>query len=76
VRRIRFPADGGAANAAFLKGGAQGPNAVTTSVSATFWLETVQGQPGERQLQYSQTLPLTFNGLSWPRVTVRTLRKA
>ena len=67
---------GGTANTAFLKGGSQGPNAVTASVSATFWLETVQGQPAENQLQYSQTVLLNFNGLSWPHITVGTLRKA
>ncbi len=67
---------GGTANTAFLKGGPQGPNAVTASVVATFWLETVQGQPAENQLQYSQTVLLNFNGLSWPHVTVGTLRKA
>ena len=58
------------------KGGAQGPNAVTASVSATFWLETVQGQPAPSQLQYAQTVMLNFNGLSWPHITVGTLRKA
>ncbi len=67
---------GGTANTAFLKGGAQGPNAITASVSATFWLETVQGQPAASQLQYTQTVMLNFNGLSWPHVTVGTLRKA
>ncbi len=67
---------GGTANTAFLKGGPQGPNAVTASVVAMFWLETVQGQPAENQLQYSQTVLLNFNGLSWPHVTVGTLRKA
>ncbi len=67
---------GGTANTAFLKGGAQGPNAVSASVSATFWLETVQGQPAASQLQYSQTVVLNFNGLSWPHITVGTLRKA
>ena len=44
---------GGTANTAFLKGGPPGPNAVTASVVAMFWLETVQGQPAENQLQYS-----------------------
>ena len=67
---------GGTANTAFLKGGPQGPNAVTASVVSTFWLETVQGQPAESQLQYSQTVLLNFNGLSWPHITVGTLRKA
>ena len=67
---------GGTANTAFLKGGAQGPNAVTASVSATFWLETLQGQTAPTQLQYSQTVLLNFNTLSWPHITVGTLRKA
>ena len=67
---------GGTANTAFLKGGPQGPNAVAASVSAMFWLETVQGQPAESQLQYSQTVLLNFNGLNWPHITVGTLRKA
>ncbi len=67
---------GGTANTAFLKGGAAGPNAVAATVTATFWLETLQGQPAATQLQYSQTVLLNFNGLSWPHVTVGTLHKA
>jgi hypothetical protein len=67
---------GGTANTAFLKGGADGSNAVSVSVDATFWLETVQGQPAASQLQYAQTVLLNFNGLSWPHITVGTLRKS
>jgi len=67
---------GGTANTAFLRGGPQGPNAVTASVTAMFWLETLQGQTAPTQLQYSQTVLLNFNGLSWPHVTVGTLRKS
>ncbi len=67
---------GGTANTAFLKGGAQGPNAVAVSVNATFWLETLQGQTAPTQLQYAQTVLLNFNGLSWPHITVGTLRKS
>jgi hypothetical protein len=67
---------GGTANTAFLKGGPAGPNAVAATVSSTFWLETVAGTPGFQQLQYSQTVLLNFNGLSWPHITVATLRKA
>ena len=67
---------GGTANTAFLHGAGEGPNANAASVSATFWLETVEGQPAESQLQYSQTVLLNFNGLSWPHVTVGTLRKS
>lgn len=66
---------GGTANTAFLKGSAGGPNAVAVSVTATFWLETLQGQTTASQLQYSQTVLLNFNGLSWPHVTVGTLHK-
>jgi hypothetical protein len=66
---------GGTANTAFLKGTADGPNAVAARATATFWLETIQGDTAPRQLQYSQTVLLNFNGLSWPHVTVATLRK-
>jgi hypothetical protein len=67
---------GGTANTAFLKGGADGANADAVSVTATFWLETLQGQTAPTQLQYSQTVLLNFAGISWPHVTVGTLRKA
>ena len=66
---------GGTANTAFLKGGGGGPNAVSASVNATFWLETVEGNPVIHQLQYAQTVLLNFNGLSWPHITVATLRQ-
>jgi hypothetical protein len=66
---------GGTANTAFLKGAAAGPNAVSVSVNATFWLETLEGTPAVRQLQYAQTVLLNFNGLSWPHITVGTLRQ-
>ena len=61
---------GGIANTAFL-----GPNAGAVSVTATFWLETIQGESAPSQLQYSQTVLLHFGDLSWPHVTVGTLRK-
>jgi hypothetical protein len=67
---------GGTANTAFLKGGSKGPNAVAASATATFWLETLQGQSEPTQLQYSQIVLLNFNTLSWPHVTVGTLTKA
>jgi len=67
---------GGTANTAFLKGGPQGPNAVAVSVNATFWLQTLQGQTAPTQLQYAQTVLLNFNTLSWPHITVGTLRKS
>ncbi len=66
---------GGTANTAFLKGDAEGPNAVAATVTSTFWLETVKGTPDFRQLQYTQTVLLNFNGISWPHVTVATLRR-
>lgn len=69
-------AGGGIANTAFLKGTVHGPNADAVSVASTFWLETIQGQSAPSQLQYSQTVLLNFNGLSWPHITVGTLRKA
>ncbi len=66
---------GGEAETAFLQGSpAAGPNASVASVTATFWLETIQGTPNVLQLQYSQTVLLNFNGLSWPHVTVATLQ--
>jgi hypothetical protein len=55
-------------------------NAEVGQVSAIFWLETVQ-QPAPYvgreylQLQYTQTVLLNFQGLSWPHVTVATLLK-
>jgi hypothetical protein len=77
VTTIDLPTPGGGtANTAFLKGGADGPNATAVSVTATFWLETLQGQSAPTQLQYTQTVLLNFNGISWPHVTVGTLHKA
>ncbi len=66
---------GGTANTAFLKGAAGGSNAVAARVSATFWLETLQGQTSPTQLQYTQLVRLNFNGLTWPHITVATLHK-
>jgi len=65
---------GGTANTAFLQAG----NANASVVSATFWIETIEGPaggPDTVQLQYSQTVMLDFNGLRWPHVTVATLKK-
>lgn len=67
---------GGTSNTAFLAGGPSGPNANAGTVTSTFWLETIEGSPGSLQLQYSQTVLLNFNGLSWPHVTVATLKPA
>ncbi len=65
---------GGVANTSFLNGAAAGPNAQTTVAESTFWIETVKGTPNFLQLQYSQTVFLEFNGISWPHVTVGTLK--
>ncbi len=70
---------GGVANTAFLQGSpAGGPNAQSALVTSTFWIETLAGPAGHpdiQQLQYTQTVLLNFNRLSWPHVTVATLRK-
>jgi hypothetical protein len=42
-------AGGGDAETAFLQGGPAGPNANVASVTATFWLETIQGTPNTRR---------------------------
>lgn len=69
-------AGGGTANTAFLQGAAGGgPNAEAKLVTATFWIESIAGDPDFFQLQYTQTVLLNFNGLSWPHITVGTLRK-
>ena len=68
------PVGGGTDNIAFLQG-AGAPNANAFSVTSTFWLETVSQSSGIfTQLQYSQTVFLNFNGLTWPHVSVATLR--
>lgn len=68
---------GGTDNISFLVGTKDGPNANAAEMSAIFWIETVEehGKPPFHQLQYTQTVLLNFNGLSWPHVSVATLRK-
>lgn len=69
---------GGTSNIAFLDGAAGGPNAQAAQMDAIFWIETVQGDDKDDQrlqLQYTQTVLLNFNGLSWPHVSVATLHK-
>jgi hypothetical protein len=70
---------GGTANTAFLQGVPGGAaNADGAQVTAIFWIETVKGETGEPdflQLQYTQTVLLNFGGLSWPHVSVATLRR-
>lgn len=68
---------GGTDNIAFLQGTKDGPNANAAQVTAIFWIEQVKGQNGQDdffQLQYTQRVLLNFNGLSWPHITVATLR--
>jgi hypothetical protein len=71
---------GGTANTAFLEGNPHPghENADATQVEATFWIEEIAAdgrRPAFRQLQYTQTVMLDFNGLHWPHVTVGTLRQ-
>lgn len=78
VLAVSSPAFGGEpGNIPFLLGdrGKNDPNAQVTDVTATFWIERVQGADGQEthQLQYSQKVLLNFAGLSWPHVTVATL---
>jgi hypothetical protein len=75
-------AGGGTDNVAFLTGvgvsPAGGPNAVAALAEATFWIERVRGEYGNpdfNQLQYTQRVLLNFNRLSWPHITVATLRE-
>lgn len=51
------------------------PNADAVDLDAIFWIEKVQPATGPAflQLQYTQTLMLNFNGLSWPHVSVANL---
>ena len=69
---------GGVENMPFLVS-----NADAATVFATFWLETITSGAGHfLQLQYVQTVLLNFpilgttTNLSWPHVSVATLRKA
>jgi hypothetical protein len=66
------PRSVGTANTFFLT-----DNASADIVTATFWIEKVKRPGGGHflQLQYTQTVMLDFNGLSWPHVSVATLRK-
>jgi len=69
---------GGTDNIAFLQGGPAGPNADAAQMTAIFWIERVAAGPhgpAFLQLQYTQTVLLNFKRLSWPHVSVATLRK-
>jgi hypothetical protein len=69
---------GGADNIAFLTGSripAGAPNARVSRVTATFWIERVrEGGNESDQLQYPQRVLLDFRNLSWPHISVATLR--
>ncbi|HBF29938.1 heme-binding protein [Rhizobium sp.] len=71
---------GGTANIAFLVGKGTPPtggsNADVPTVTTTFWIEDCTDKDGNNfvQLQYTQLVLLNFDGLSWPHVTVGTLR--
>jgi hypothetical protein len=71
-------AGGGVDNIAFLAGNAPAnANALAAEIEATFFIETVADPSGSTflQLQYTQRVLLKFNTLSWPHVSVATLRK-
>lgn len=65
---------GGVSAIPFLNAQSSAQVADTTS---TFWLETWTDSQGGTclTLQYTQTVLLNFNGLSWPHVTVGSLAK-
>jgi hypothetical protein len=70
---------GGVDNIAFLQGAdPANANADTPDVSVTYWLQHATDRAGKKitQLQYTQRVLLNFAGLSWPHVTVGTLRPA
>lgn len=80
IRPPRPDVGGGTANIAFLEGKGSEPtggaNADARKVTTTFWIEEIDDGPGQTtlQLQYTQRVLLNFRGLSWPHVTVATLR--
>jgi hypothetical protein len=52
-------------------------NAKPLQLDAIFWIETVRQPDGSSfmQLQYTQTVLLTFLGINWPHISVATLVK-
>ena len=52
-------------------------NAQATQFDAIFWIEKVLQPDGSHfmQLQYTQTVILSFLGISWPHISVATLVK-
>lgn len=53
-------------------------NANAVAMKATFWIETVEPPHAEPflQLQYTQTVILSFIGINWPHISVATLVKS
>ncbi|HJX26475.1 MAG TPA: heme-binding protein [Thermoanaerobaculia bacterium] len=53
-------------------------NANAVAMKATFWIETVEPPDAEPflQLQYTQTVILSFKGINWPHISVATLVKS
>ncbi len=72
-----IPTGGGNSNISFLEGQNNNPNARSAQVDAIFWIEEVHEPNGKVTflLQYTQTVLLNFNTLSWPHVSVATLVK-
>jgi hypothetical protein len=65
---------GGITDIEMLVGLNNQPNANATRMTATFWVETVDGPNGPfQQLQYTQRVLLNFGGLTWPHISVATL---
>jgi hypothetical protein len=67
------PVPDGTANTAFLKG-CQRPERGRGQVTATFLLETLRGSPRPPVATHADGAA-EFQRLSWPHVTVGTLRK-
>jgi hypothetical protein len=65
---------GGVANTTFLKGDPE-PNALAAKVTSTFWLEKIGNEARASQLQYTQTVLMNFDQVTWPHITVATLRR-
>jgi hypothetical protein len=70
---------GGTSNIAFLEGkGIFNQNADAPTVTSTLWLQKATDASGKKieQLQYTQRVILHFNTVSWPHISVGTLRPA
>lgn len=67
---------GGTANIAFLAGPVGDPNADVPIARSIFWINEGTNADGSPllELQYSQMVLLNFAGLSWPHITVATLK--